>query len=97
MRAALDRAEPEFAGRLLAAFERAKALAIGDADRHGELEPPIHGQGIVESLDLFGGDPWPYGLAANRAVLQWLIDDAHRQSLIDRPLAAESLFVAVEP
>ncbi len=97
IREALIEAEPGLAGRLVGAFERAKALAIGETDRHDGLEPPIHGQGIAESLDLFGGDPWPYGLAANREVLRWLIDDAYRQSLIDRPLAAESLFVEVEP
>ena len=97
MRDALVEAEPDLAGRLVGGFQRAKSLALGDADRHGALEPPIHGNGAGASLELFGGDPWPYGLDANRDVLQWLIDDAHRQSLIDRPQAAESLFVAVEP
>ncbi len=97
MRDALNEAEPDLAGRLVGAFQRAKSLALGDPGRHGELEPPIHGQGAGESLDLFGGDPWPYGLAANEDVLRWLIDDAHRQSLIDRPVPVSSLFVPVEP
>jgi 4,5-dihydroxyphthalate decarboxylase len=41
-----------------------------------------------------GADPWPSGLAANRANLEQFIDYCHDQGLIPQPLPVERLFDA---
>ncbi|MGH3343267.1 MAG: hypothetical protein ACRDPK_10360 [Carbonactinosporaceae bacterium] len=47
----------------------------------------------LEEIDeLFGGDPWPYGLEANRVTLQILIDFLVEQSFVDRAPKLEELF-----
>src|SRR5258708_38558017 len=47
---------------------------------------------IDEIDDVFGGDPWPYGVEANRPTLEAAIRYLHDQSLIAAPLAVEDLF-----
>jgi len=47
---------------------------------------------MEEEMDLFGADPWPYGLEANRQVLQTLVGYAYEQGLIKKQLPLESLF-----
>lgn len=49
-----------------------------------------HGQG--EEAARLSPDPWPSGLAANRANLECFIGYCHDQGLIDRPIPVESLF-----
>jgi 4,5-dihydroxyphthalate decarboxylase len=47
---------------------------------------------MEEDRDLFGDDAWPYGLEANRHVLETLVGYAHEQGLIKKPLDVQSLF-----
>jgi 4,5-dihydroxyphthalate decarboxylase len=42
--------------------------------------------------ELFGGDPWPYGVAPNRATLDLFLRHAFEQGVCCRPLSAETLF-----
>ena len=42
--------------------------------------------------DLFGGDPWPYGIEPNRRTLQAFVEFAFEQGVCHRPLAIEELF-----
>ena len=42
---------------------------------------------------LLAPDPWPYGLARNRANLERFIGYSHEQGLIRAPMSPESLFV----
>jgi 4,5-dihydroxyphthalate decarboxylase len=76
-------AHPGLARALLDAFERAKDLYV----EGGELEP-LH----ARALDLVGGDPLPYGIEPNRAVIEELLDYAVAQRILTRRPAVESLF-----
>jgi 4,5-dihydroxyphthalate decarboxylase len=38
------------------------------------------------------GDPLPYGIDSNRKVLEELVQSAHEQGIITRPVAIGSLF-----
>jgi 4,5-dihydroxyphthalate decarboxylase len=50
----------------------------------------------LEEIDeVFGGDPWPYGIEPNRATLEALIRHLVDQSLIAKPVKVEDLFVPV--
>ena len=43
---------------------------------------------------LFGDDPWPYGVAANRRTLDAFLQYAHEQGVCRRRLTSEELFPA---
>jgi 4,5-dihydroxyphthalate decarboxylase len=45
-----------------------------------------------EERALLGADPWSYSVAANRVVLETLLDYAAEQQITDRRLAVEELF-----
>ncbi len=49
---------------------------------------------MEEEREIFGEDLWPYGLEANRHVLETLVQYAHEQGLIKKQFDLESLFVA---
>ncbi len=51
---------------------------------------------IDEIDDIFGGDPWPYGLEANRPTLEALVKYLADQHIIANPMPIESLFLPVE-
>ena len=47
----------------------------------------------IEEIDqVFGGDPWPYGIEPNRATLTGLVQYMAEQGLIAAPVAIEDLF-----
>jgi 4,5-dihydroxyphthalate decarboxylase len=47
---------------------------------------------MEEERELFGEERWPYGLEANRKVLETLVQYAHEQGLIKQRLDVRSLF-----
>jgi 4,5-dihydroxyphthalate decarboxylase len=49
---------------------------------------------VEEERELFGDEFWPYGLHANRHVLETLVRFSHEQGLIKKPLELTSLFAA---
>jgi 4,5-dihydroxyphthalate decarboxylase len=55
--------------------------------------------GMVAELDeiddVFGGDPWPYGIEPNRPTLAALVRYLAEQSLIKAPIPLEELFVPI--
>jgi 4,5-dihydroxyphthalate decarboxylase len=75
----------EHAPAVFDAFERAKDLYVAS----GELEPQH-----ARAAELVGGDPLPYGVEPNRAVLEELIDHAVRQKILARRPEIDSLFAA---
>jgi 4,5-dihydroxyphthalate decarboxylase len=75
----------EHAPTVFDAFERAKNLYV----ESGELEPQH-----ARAAELVGGDPLPYGVEPNRAVLEELIDHAVRQKILARRPEIDSLFAA---
>jgi 4,5-dihydroxyphthalate decarboxylase len=78
----------ELAPALMRAFERAKSRAAAP-------EPPIQGMSVEEGTRAIGRDPWPYGLAKNRAVLDTFLGYAHEQGLVRMRQSVDALFVNV--
>ena len=89
-----DRAVAE---NLFKAFVEAKTLALSRMHRgHPFMLPWVH-QDIHEVDEVFGGDPYPYGIEANRPTLQALVDYMAEQNFIPRSIPLEELFVPVDP
>lgn len=50
----------------------------------------------LEEIDqLFGGDPWPYGIEINRKPLEALVSYLHAQAMIARIIPLEELFSSI--
>jgi len=50
---------------------------------------------LDEIEDVFGGDPWPYGIEPNRQTLEALVQFLADQSMIAKPIAVDDLFVNI--
>lgn len=88
---------PFLAESLYAAFCRAKDLAQARLRGRGGTLPvmlPWLKRDIEEIEAVFGPDPWPYGVAANRVTLEALVTYLYEQDMIARKLPVEDLFVA---
>jgi 4,5-dihydroxyphthalate decarboxylase len=95
MREELHRRRPDLAPRLVEAFTRAKAAALADPAAIEPRDVPLHGADMAAAVAMLGADPWPYGLAANRPVLEWFLARAHEQGLTGSRLAVDTLFADV--
>jgi len=87
-------AHPWVAMNLFTAFEQAKARSVERAFEATASRFPIpwtfeHARRVE---GLFGGDYWPYGIAANRATLDAFLRYAHEQGVCHRLLAPEEIF-----
>ena len=49
---------------------------------------------MKEQREILGEDPWPYGLARNRHVVETLMGYLYEQGLAKRKLTIEELFAA---
>jgi len=47
---------------------------------------------LAKTRDILGEDPFPYGITANRPMLETLIDYSHEQGLIPKKFKIEELF-----
>lgn len=93
----LHEAHPWLAPRLYAAFEAAKQKAWEELSFSGAQKtmlPWLYAD-IAEIRTVFGHDPWPYGVEANRATLTTLLSYMHRQHFIAREPTPEEIFVPV--
>lgn len=83
---------------LYEAFEKSKNMAWQEATYNGAQKymlPWLYSD-IDEIRDIFaGGDPWPYGLEANRATLERQIEMMHRHYMIDRKPSLDELFIGI--
>lgn len=88
-------AHPTLAPALFDAFSRAKALALADLHLEQALKVslPWTAAHLAQTKAVMGDRFWPYGVEENRRTLEAQIGFAHRQHLIDRPVAVEELFV----
>ena len=84
--------DPWVATSLFTAFQEAKQVwaAYMDDPNWSRLAWGRHW--LEEERRAFGRDPWPYGVAANRANLERFIGYEVEQGLIPRPHAVEELF-----
>jgi 4,5-dihydroxyphthalate decarboxylase len=87
-------AHPFVAQSLYAAFCAAKDRALEKMRYLGALRYmlPWLTADVDEIDEVFGGDPWPYGIEPNRPTLEAAIRYLHDQSLIAAPLAVEDVF-----
>jgi 4,5-dihydroxyphthalate decarboxylase len=86
--------QPFVARSLYQAFDKAKQAAIARMREVGALAymTPWLADDIREMDEVFGGDAWPYGIAANRPTLEALTRYMAEQGLIAAPMPLEKLF-----
>jgi 4,5-dihydroxyphthalate decarboxylase len=87
--------DPWIASSLYKAFVEAKNRGLAQLHRpgaHAYMLPWIH-QAVKEIEEVFGGDPWPYGIEPNRPTLEALVQYMAEQDLIGCRLVIEDLFV----
>jgi 4,5-dihydroxyphthalate decarboxylase len=88
---------PFAASGLFNAFNESKALAHKRMRYLGALRymlPWLPAE-LEEIEEVFGGDPWPYGIAPNRPTLEALVRFMTDQSMIAEPVPVDELFVPV--
>jgi 4,5-dihydroxyphthalate decarboxylase len=85
---------PEIAAALLQAYAQAKQIAVADPRTEWPVPPLGH---TLEQLRGLLGDPWPYGLTANRPALETFLTAAADQGLVARRYDVDELFVADLP
>jgi 4,5-dihydroxyphthalate decarboxylase len=88
----LYRRHPWVALNLYKAFLEAKRLAERDPLEDIPLGLFFRWEFLSQVREWFGPDPFPYGIRANRTVLERLIQHSHEQGLIPAPIALDDLF-----
>ena len=84
-------AHPGLAADIFDAFARSKRVYL-DRLKAGQIEKPTAVDEVHRRVMEITGDPLPYGVAANRKVLDELIGHALSQGIISRPVSVEDLF-----
>jgi 4,5-dihydroxyphthalate decarboxylase len=84
----LATAHPDLPARIVSGFLAAKALA--------PKRKPIATLSDAQSEEIFGADPWPYGIEKNWRSISAFLGYARAQGLFDRTLAPADLFVGLE-
>jgi 4,5-dihydroxyphthalate decarboxylase len=97
MREAVYRDHPWMAQNLFAAFEESKTKAMEQMRYTGAMMymTPWMFDDIDEMDRVFGGDPWPYGLDANRAHLETFMGHLVTEGFVSAPTPLDDLFTAV--
>jgi 4,5-dihydroxyphthalate decarboxylase len=97
IRRAVYEDNPWIASSLYAAFVEAKRIARARLRYAGSLAAMLPWlQDEIEEIDeVFGGDPFPYGVESNRPTLEALVQYMHEQHFIAEPMPIENLFVAL--
>ena len=85
-------AHPDLARDLFAAYAEAKNRYVTRL-RDGVITGPGPTDLMYQRvMEITGGDPLPYGIAPNRAMIDQLIRHAVAQQILDKPVTAEDLF-----
>src|SRR5262249_31283569 len=79
------------------AFAKSKQIALAKLFnlRAVRYMTPFLMREIDDILEVFNGDPWPYGVEPNRKTLEALVQYQQDLGLIDRPVKVDELFVPV--
>jgi 4,5-dihydroxyphthalate decarboxylase len=85
-------AHPGLAADVFDAFAASKRLYL-DRLEAGEIEKPTEFDTLHKRVMQVTGDPLPYGIPPNRAVIEELIGHALKQGIITKPVTVEELFV----
>ena len=79
------------------AFNKAKAMAMKRMENPRIVPLVFYREFWEEQEELFGKDPWEYGLTdQNRFTLETLVGYSHEQGIIPRRLSLDELFVNVD-
>jgi 4,5-dihydroxyphthalate decarboxylase len=91
-------AEPWIATSLYKACVKAKNMAVKQMRFSGaqHLMLPWLFPDLDEIDDLFGGDPWPYGVEDNRASIEAMVKYLRQQHFIAKEMPIEDLFLDVQ-
>jgi 4,5-dihydroxyphthalate decarboxylase len=92
IRGDIYRKYPWAAFNLYAAFVKAKALAKEKLTERIPSALFFGREYLAMTNEIFGDDPFPYGLKANRRLLETLIDYSHEQGLTAKRMKVEELF-----
>jgi len=94
VRRSLAERHPWLPMALFKAFERSKQLALAHlADTSAtKVTLPFVEEQLRRAHEVMGEDFWPYGLAANRHVLEAFLRHHHAQGISSRMVAVEELF-----
>jgi 4,5-dihydroxyphthalate decarboxylase len=86
---------PWVANSLYKAFCEAKNWALARMRFSGSQSTmmPWHFADLDDIDEVFGGDPWPYGVEANRPTLEAFMEYMVEQNFIARPIPIDDLFV----
>lgn len=89
------RAHPWVAVNLMGAFSRARDRAVARATDFNASRAPVAwaNEHAVAAAKLFGGELWPYGVAANQTTLAAFCRMCFEQRVCDRLLDPAELFV----
>jgi 4,5-dihydroxyphthalate decarboxylase len=92
-------AYPWLPGNLMTGFAEARArsiarLAVGPAGPGSRVPLLWPDEALARTRAAFGGEPWPYGLDANRTTLEAFTRWAHEQGVTQRLVAVDELFPA---
>jgi ABC-type nitrate/sulfonate/bicarbonate transport system substrate-binding protein len=90
----LLRERPELAAQVFDVFARAKQPYLERLRSGGPDAPTATDRVYQQVLAATDADPLPYGLAANRAVLEQLLHTAVDQHILSRPVALDDVFAA---
>ena len=94
VRRSTGEADPDLPLAVYDAFCRAKVCTLSrlaDADAASVMLPWVVDE-VEAARQLMGADYWPYGVSANRLVLDAFVTELRWQSLIDAPLSLADLF-----
>ena len=89
---------PFIAGSLFKAFDAAKRIALEKMRYRGTLRsmlPWMHAE-LDDIEQVFGGDPWPYGVEANRPTLEALVRYLAEQGVVAKAPRVDDLFPSIE-
>jgi 4,5-dihydroxyphthalate decarboxylase len=95
IRRAVYERDPWIASSLYKGFVAAKKWALARMHKtgaHAYMLPWLDME-VDEIDEVFGGDPWPYGVEENRPTLEALVQHLYEQGLIGRTMPIEDLFV----
>jgi 4,5-dihydroxyphthalate decarboxylase len=88
---------PWIANSLYKGFLEAKAKALARLRKtgaHPSMLPWVH-HDVEELNEVFGGDPYPYGIEPNRPTLEALVRYMAEQHFIPQPIPIAELFVPI--
>jgi len=82
---------PDLAGDVFNAFAEAKHRYV-ERLKAGKIDKPTEVDNVHRRVMDIAGDPLPYGIAANRKVLDELVGHALTQGIITKPITADEMF-----